>query len=441
MLTLDQLNNKTLNSERRLILQNAKLIQSSGVEIQNACIAIENENIIYAGKAEDFKQNKNDYFAIDVSGYVITAGMINSHTHSPMTFFRGQTRGKAAMIEKVFFPLEKSLTPDLIEPLSYPYLYDALRSGVTCVADHYYMVDGVGRAAEKFGMRAVIGETLADLGGAFPDTKGLDKALAAIDAWPFSSLITPLLAPHAADTVSEIYLKKICQAARSRKLPVHMHLSQTSAEYEEVKKRSGLSPVEYAVKCGIEGPLALVVHLVSATATDFKLLDKNGITVVLCPSSQVQYERLAPIKELFATNVPISIANDCAGSNDSANLLQELKIAALFFKDRLEEYSEKISAASMLKMATLIPARALGLSQLGEIETGKLADLVFWQEDLGVLPNTNLIENLIYSFSSRQVKHVMINGRWVLWNQKLCQQSESVLVAQFQRAMGKLKLN
>jgi 5-methylthioadenosine/S-adenosylhomocysteine deaminase len=169
------------------------------------------------------------------------------------------------MIENFFFPAEKALTPELIEPLSYPYLVDALRSGVTSCVDAYFFMDGMGRAFERLGMRGFIGEHIADLGG--PHDAGKDtwkKVRHWIENWQFSSLVQPVVYAHASDTVSFSLLKEMGDFARTYALPFHMHLSQTWGERQRTMLREKKSPVRYALDAGVIGERSLLVHLVSA---------------------------------------------------------------------------------------------------------------------------------------------------------------------------------
>ena len=355
----------------------------------------------------------------DGSGFIVMPGMINAHTHSAMGFFRGRGHGKENMIESFMFPAEKSLTPELLEPLSYSYIYGGLRSGVTCFADHYYYVEGVGKALERFGLRGVIGETVADLGGAFPGRDRWDLARGLIDSWPFSDRIVPAVAPHASDTVSPELLTEIAAYATKNSIPLHMHLSQTAIEYSRVQKAHSLSPVELAQKCGALTPNSLVVHLISASKNDWKILAKSGAVAGLCTASQIIYEHLAPMVEIAANKVPFALGTDCAACNDSSDIMAEMRITGLMARDRNISLDD-INPGTLLDSVTGVPAKVFGLqNRIGKLAKNYEADLVFCKIDLDALPMTDHLANLIYSMSSRHVKHVMVGGSWRLWNQNL----------------------
>lgn len=355
---------------------------------------------------------------INGRGWLAMPGLINSHTHAAMSFFRGRGHGRENMIESFMFPAEKSLSPDLIEPLSYSYLYGGLLAGVTCFVDHYYYVVGVGKALERFGLRGVIGETIADLGGAFPDCDRTrwSSARQTIESWPFGSLVTPAIAPHAADTVSDDLLKEMASFAKSQRLPLHYHLSQTAGERERVTQQAGMSPVAKAHKAGALGPETLAVHLVSASKDDAALLRDSGTTIGFCPASQIIYENLAPIPLFVEHKLPLALGTDCAACNDTSDILAELRIFALLARDRGIGI-QTLSPAETFASVTTTPAKALGLgSRIGRLRKNYLADVVFCRITPDLLPATDWFANIIFSMTARHVCHVMIDGQWRVWN-------------------------
>lgn len=421
-----------------LLIQGLTLLSDPSTIIADGAILVRDGQILDLGLSSDVRARHPEHAVLDGSGYVAMPGLVNAHTHVAMGFFRGLGHGQEEMIEKFFFPAERSLTRDLLAPLSYSYIYAGLVSGVTCFGDHYYFSDGVAEAFERFGVRAVVGETVADLGGALPGRAGWERWRKLIDAWPYSSRITPAVAPHAVDTCSEALLSELAAYAVQKKLPLHMHLSQTRGEYTRVQQRAGCSPVEVAARCGALTENTLAVHLVTATASDIKILYEHGVTAVLCPASQIIYEYLAPIADLMASDIPLALATDSAASNDTADLFAEMRLLALLAKDRGVAEAER-SPEKILRMTTVHPARALGLSdKIGSLAVGKAADIVFLSTDLSTEPAARLATNLIYSFSSRNVRHVMVDGRFVLYNGKTTLVNEEDLFAEYRAAVKEI---
>ncbi|MBM4253768.1 MAG: amidohydrolase family protein [Deltaproteobacteria bacterium] len=419
-----------------LLITGLTLITEPGTVLPDSGILVRGGQIAEIGPSAVVSGRHQNLTAVDARGYIGMPGLINAHTHVAMGFFRGLGHGQDEMIERFFFPAEKSLTPELLAPLSFSYIYAGLVAGVTCFSDHYYFSEGVAQAMERFGVRGVVGETVADLGGAFPGRASWDRWRRLIDAWPYSSRITPSVAPHAADTCSEALLTELATFARDRKLPLHMHLSQTRGEFQRVQQRAGCTPVEFAHRCGALTDLTLAVHLVTSTVNDHKILCGQGVTAGICPASQIIYEQLAPIADLMRAGVPIALATDAAASNDTADLLAEMRLMALLAQDRGVP-EEHRSPEAILSMTTENPARAIGLaSKIGSLAVGKAADIVFLARDLSTEPSPKLTTNVIYSHTSRNVRHVMVDGRFVLYNGKPTMVDADQLLAEYEAAVA-----
>jgi 5-methylthioadenosine/S-adenosylhomocysteine deaminase len=425
---------------QEFIIGHATLIQGPFLEtISNGAVHVRENRIVAVGPTATIKAKAPEAAFFDASSFIMIPGLFNAHTHVAMGFFRGLGHCKENMIETVLFPAEKSLSPDILQPLSYSYIYDGLRAGVTSFVDHYYFSFGVARAFETFGVRGWIGETVADLGGAFPGRESWNRAKELIESSSFGPLISHLIAPHAADTVSVELLKECADYARQNKIPLHMHLSQTPGERERVKNRDHLSPVAKAAKAGALSESSLVVHLTSADSDDLKIVKDSGATVGYCPTSTLFYDRLARIEEFYELGIPLAIGSDCAASNDSADILSELKIAELLARDHRVP-NDHLSPDHLLAMATTIPAKVLGRQKdLGTIESGKLADLVLLKRSLISEPLDQPLANVIYSMGSRDVSHVMVNGNWALWNREIPDWDESQLLADYREAVNDIR--
>jgi 5-methylthioadenosine/S-adenosylhomocysteine deaminase len=434
--TLGGLKTPLKSGQDRLFEHLVLIAPGSGV-FQDASLLVSADGEISQFGPKDQINCDSNTQRVDARGFLVAPGLINAHTHAPLAFFRGQGHGKTNMIETFLFPAEKSLTPELLEPLSYSYIAGGLKAGVTTFGDHYYMIEGVGKALDRLGMRGFIGETLADLGGAFPDKKTLSSFKKLLEKWPFSDRIKPVMAPHAADTVSKDYLQEIASFAKTEKLPLHMHLSQTAGERQRVTKREGQSPVAYADQCGALFDQTLAVHLVSVDENDLKILAERGVTVGGCPTSQIIYENLAPIEGFVRHHLPIALATDCAASHDSADMLAELKLFNLLAADRGLGPQDPLKS---LDLVTKNAAKVFGAdSYLGGIFKGAQADLVFMDIGLETLPMENPEVNFIYSMSTRNVAHVMVGGDFVLWNGELTKANEEDLKEQYTKACADIK--
>lgn len=367
----------------------------------------------------------------DASPYWIAPGLINAHTHVALSFLRGMAHDTPQMIENLFFRAESHLNANLVESLSLAYLYEGLRSGVTSFADHYYFSDAVAKAMDRLGVRGMVGECVADLGGAFPDRERWDLARHSIENWKHSSRITPVVAPHAADTVSRQLLKDMSAFAKAQQLPLHMHLSQTRGERDRVARREKCSPVVFADQCGALGEKSLLVHLVSADSRDLKIIADRGSSIGFCPASQIIYEKLAPISEFLRLKLPLLLATDCAPSNDSCDLYAELRLSSLLCK---HFHCEGFDLPQLWSSVTSTPARFFNLAS-GVIAEGKSADLVFMRCDTLMEPRAHPLSDLIFASLSKNIEHVMIDGRWVLKDRDLVNMTEGDLREEFSQAV------
>jgi 5-methylthioadenosine/S-adenosylhomocysteine deaminase len=360
-----------------------------------------------------------DWSECNGDGFMAMPPLWNAHTHCALNFFRGlgheaPGNAEASMIEQVLFPAEKNLSPELVEPLSYAHIIEGLRSGVGYFADHYYYVTGVGRALERFGLKGYIGETVADLGGAKPGRDAWDRARNDMERWNFSSRIKPVVAPHAADTVSRPLLTELAKFARSQKIPLHMHLAQTEGEASRVRTRENLSPVELAYQCEALFERTLAVHMVEVNDQDLARIQETKATIGHCPVSQVIYHKLAPIELFRKKGIEIALGTDCGASNDSGNMMQEMKFAAILSRDR----GSIMTAKETLAAATTAPAKVFaGNAGLGLLKKGNPADLNFIKLDFEFFPEHDLHAHFVFSAQQHNVRHQMIDGEWTMWNQ------------------------
>lgn len=412
----------------------AHFLDSRG-DLHVEALVVSGGKIAALGSLEELKAQHPEAIWWDCRGYVLHPGFINGHTHVAMSFMREMAHVSQNMLEDVFFPLESRLTPELIEILSYPSLVMGMKSGVSCFVDHYYHIESVGRALEAFGVRGVIAETLNDSGGAMPGPERLKVAKELLERWPFSERIRPALGPHAMDTVSDKLAHKALEVQRHYGLPLHMHLSQTQVERERVQKACGLTPVERAQQLGLLGPQTLAVHLLSAEGSDWSILRDEGVFGGVCPSSQILYEHLVDLKSLEGEPVPAVLGTDCAASHDSMDLWAELRTYHLLRRQALQT---PVSAELTLKAVWDHPAQWMG-QKLGKLEVGYEADLGFTELTWELAPVHDLRVHFLLSLGSRNFKHLMVAGKWVLFQQEPVTLANSFWAGRYRQAVENLK--
>ncbi|NJE01345.1 amidohydrolase family protein [Thermococcus sp. JdF3] len=350
-------------------------------------------------------------------GYIILPGLVNAHTHTAMSKFRGL--GEDVPIEKwlsdVIWPAELEWRPEDVRRWALLGMAEALANGSTTINDHYFFADEIAKAAQEVGIRAFIGQTVMDT---------IDFTIAAPEEgfrffkdWVGKDgLVTPTLAPHATNTVSLELMSEIGEFARGRNALIHVHLSQSMGEVREVKRRYGLSPVEYLERAGVLGDNLIGVHGIYLSDSEVSLYAKSGAALVHCSLSMAKLEgRIAPIIELFERGTNIALGNDSPNPVGLMDMFTEMRFAAVLNKV-WRRRTDVASAREVFRWATVGGAKALGL-RAGLIKPGYLADLVLINaRKTQFLPGENPHSHVVYSARGSDVELVMVNGEIVYRN-------------------------
>ncbi|ADT84177.1 amidohydrolase family protein [Thermococcus barophilus] len=346
--------------------------------------------------------------------YLLIPGLINAHTHVAMTKFRGigDDLPLDKWLNEVIWPMEKEWSKEEIHKWALIGIAEAIANGSTVINDHYFFADEIAKAAQKLGIRAFVGQTMLDL-VEFPIAEPED-GFRFFKRWKDrDELVKPVLAPHATDTVSLDLLKEIKEFSENEKALIHMHVSQSREEVLRVKRREGILPVEYLKKAGVLNESFIGVHGVYLSEKEVGLYAKSGATLVHCAISLAKLEgSIAPIVDLWEKGGNIALGNDCAASNNSLDMIQEMKFAAILNKVRNHDPT-KASAKDVFYWATLGGAKALKI-KAGLIEKGYLADLVLINiNKLHFLPETNILSHLVYSAKGSDIEMVFVDGELI----------------------------
>ncbi|AKG38175.1 MAG: amidohydrolase family protein [Infirmifilum sp.] len=350
---------------------------------------------------------------IDGREKIVMPGLINAHTHIAMTGFRGLAADAGEVIYKVFWPLEKSLTPDVAYRLALLGALEAVKSGVTVIADHYFFMDEIAKAVEEVGIRGFLGHTYMDIDGPFVGSEELRKALDFVDKWKNHELITPVLAPHATDTVHRENLVFLAEKAKNDKLFLHLHLAQTQREFKVVHERTGFTPVKYALHLGLLGGRTIVAHANYVLNEEKALLAHSGSIIAQCPTTYLLSGTRFHAYDYWQLGGNIAIGTDAPCYNDNTDFFEEMRL--LIFGQRL--LAERVglwNAYDVLEMSTRSTARLLGL-RTGIIKRGFEADLVLLDiKKPHLRPAFNPYALVVYSATTGDVDTVIVKGRIVV---------------------------
>lgn len=398
----------TLDAERRVI--------------ENGAVAVRGDRIVAVGPRGRIAAAFRPRARLDRPSALLAPGLVNAHTHAPMSLLRGLADDKRLRewLEDYIFPAEaRNVNAEFVRWGTRLACLEMMLSGTTTFAEMYYFEDVVAEATREAGLRAVLGETI--IGLAAPDFQTPEAALEFTERFirRFSDdpLITPAVAPHAHYTNSEATFKAARALADRYQVPLMTHLAETRAEREQTLERYGLSPVRLLDSWGILQGRTLAAHAVWVDDADLEILRRRGVGVAHCPSSNSKLASgVAPVARMLAAGLAVGLGTDGpAGSNNDFNLFEEMDLAAKLQKVTTGDPSA-LSARQAVEMATILGARALGLEdRIGSLEPGKRADLILVRLDHPhAAPLYDLYSHMVYALKASDVQDVMVNGRWVV---------------------------
>lgn len=398
----------------------------AGTVLEHHTVVVENSTIRAVLPSADVASPAPGATRIDLPDHVLLPGLINTHTHSPMSLLRGfaDDMDLHVWLEQHIWPAEKAHAgPGFVADGSRLAIAEMIRGGTTCFNDMYFFPDATISVCEEVGMRAVIGIPVIEIEtpwAAHVD-EYLDKGLALVEGSRDSALIDFAFAPHAPYTVSDDTLGKVRALRDELGIPVHIHLLETKWDIKHSTQHHGMHPLLRLQRLGLLDGHMLAVHMTQLTSGDIDRVAASGLHVVHCPQSNLKLASgICPLRDLLQAGVNVALGTDGAASNNDLDLLAEAQSAALLAKG-ISGDASAVSAFEALEMLTINGARALGkASELGSIEVGKKADLC--AVDLSepeTQPLHNVVSQLIYAASRRQVSDVWIGGRRLLQEGRL----------------------
>lgn len=395
------------------IIKNGSLLNSNGDLINRGYLLIENGIIKKVGEAFPLPKNpgKNARI-IDASGCVITPGLVNLHTHSPMSLMKGL--GEDLDIESWFndfvWQFEAKLKPDDIKMGAKLGIAEMLQSGVTAFADHYFYAEKIAEAACDTGIKADVAPTI------FEDEKEIEKNIELVKKWRNkSSRIHFRFGPHSPYVCPRKILKKTAEKAKKLSSEVHIHVSETREQVEESLQEHGQTPFEYLNECGLLEIPAILAHGLWLKEKDIPFLSSEHYMAV-SPKTYLKLGMGRGNIWQFYNELPLSIGTDGAASSNTLNPLEQARLFALLGKDVFTPEDFKLKEIWKLMMKG---HEALNFNS-GALEAGKAADLVIWDlSEFNVFPGNNPIAALLYSSETTQARDVIIDGDFIVKNNRL----------------------
>ena len=403
--------------------------------IKDGAIAIKDTRILKVGTSQEIVGRYSPGMVIDGRHSVVFPGLINTHTHAAMVYFRGiaDDQPLKEWLENHIWPAENRwISPEFVSDAVELACLEMLKGGITTYNDMYFYEDAAAEASKRIGMRAVLGAGILD----FPtkSARTLDEyfhnAESFIKNCKGDSLITPCIAPHALYTCGTETLKRAKSVADTHDIGIHIHLSETKLEMEEIRNRHGMMPVEYLESLGFLDKRVLAAHCVWLTDHEIEILARRGVGVSHCIESNLKLASgIAPVVKMLKSGVKVTFGTDGAASNNDLNILSEMSTAAKLHK-AVSGDPTALNAKTALLMATRWGAEVLGLGKFtGSIEEGKAADLVMANLDKPhLVPMYNIYSHIVYSMRPSDVEVVMVDGKIVINDGKLTTSDESEIL-------------
>ncbi|MCW5876154.1 MAG: amidohydrolase family protein [Anaerolineales bacterium] len=411
-------------------------------QYEQGAVAVKGDSILAVGPQAEITRQYSAAETVDCGGKVLMPGLVNAHTHVPMTLLRGlsdDTRLDVWLLGYIM-PVERQfVNPEFVKLGTSIGSAEFIRSGITCFADMYYFESAVAEATAAAGLRAVCGQTVMRFPS--PDAQSYEDSLALtrefIQEWLGHPLIVPAVSPHAPYSCTEEILQACAALAVEFDVPLHTHIAETSFEVENARRDWGMPVVPYVKKQNLFDAKVLAAHCVHIDSGEINTLSHHHAGVAHNPSSNLKLASgAAPVAEMLKAGLNVGIGTDGPASNNDLDMFEEVRLAAFLSKYRTNDPTS-LPAITALLMATRLGAQAMHIGHLtGSLTPGKRADLIL--VDIHKLHNSphfsrdpnGVYAQLVYASKSTDVSDVMVNGKWLMREHQLLTLDEAELLAE-----------
>ena len=445
-----------------MLFTNATIITMNPTRaiITGGAIAIKDNRIAAVGKTDALLRQYSGDQVIDVKGKLIIPGLIDTHVHLAQALIRGCADDMALiqwLCERVWV-LQGNFTHDDGYVSARLCIAEMLKSGTTTFLEsmlaHRYGFDGIARAVDESGIRACLAGIVMDIGTYATQSSSMHPGMVesretslfgVLDMhskWhgAANDRVHVWFGPRTPGGVSSELYREMSDYAHQRDMGITMHLAEVEADKIFLNEKYGLSPVYYAESVGLLGPKTVLVHMVWLARADIDKLAETRTSVSHNPSSNSKLASgVCKVPQMLASGVNVALGCDGGPSNNDYDLVREMKLAAIIHKAVTND-PLIVPAETVLEMATINGARALGLEQeIGSLEAGKKADLVVIDLNrLHTTPSPNPISSLVYAATGAEVDTVVVDGRIVVEHGQLLTMDENEVMEQAHQHAGAL---
>jgi cytosine/adenosine deaminase-related metal-dependent hydrolase len=404
----------------------------------DGAVLIDKGVISQVGKTVDVKPQRRADFEIDAKGNVVLPGLVDTHVHLAQALIRGSADDTSLIdwLQKFVWPLQGNFDAQDGKVSAELCMLEMIKSGTTTFLESLlhsrYGFDGIAEAVDRAGMRGILAKTVMGLPG-YGSEKSImhpgmveegETCLREVEdyfkRWNAKAddrIRVWYGARSLGGCTPELYTQ-IASGAKRLGTGVTMHMSEVQEDVRYTKKEFGKMPAEFMDQVGLVGPNIVFAHGVWLTENEWDILARKGAHVAHCPSSNMKLSSgIAKVSEMMQAGVNVGIGCDGGPSNNSYDMIREMKTASLLQKVKTMD-PLALTAETVLEMATIKGARVLGLQeQIGSIETGKKADLIILNmQKPHLTPTFNPVSNIVYAAEGSDVETTIIDGKIIMEN-------------------------
>ena len=397
-----------------MLFKNINIIDENFEYIENYYVGVDGDVIDYIGKKLPDKNYKREY---NGTGKLLMPGLVNAHSHVPMTLLRGYAENMKLQdwLNLSIFPFEAKMTAEDIYNGSLLGFAEMVRFGIVSTTDMYFMDDYIAKAAADAQIKCNL-----SIGATSFDDKGYYE-LAVYEENNYliknyhnteNGRIKIDLSLHAEYTSNEKTVKQLAEFAADKNLRMHLHLSETKQEHEQCIQRHKMTPAAYFYKNGIFNIPTTAAHCIWLEDEDFYILKEKNVTAACCPVSNLKLASgFCNAPKLYEKEINVALGTDGAASNNNLNIFDDLKIFALVYKAAFND-ATSITPKQAIMSATKNGAVSQGRDDCGTIKIGNKADLTVLDLDKPwSTPNHNALNNIVYSALGSDVVLTMVDGK------------------------------
>jgi 5-methylthioadenosine/S-adenosylhomocysteine deaminase len=397
-----------------LIVRGATILtMNDAFDVVTGDVAVRDGRIASIGGTADIPGAR----VIDARGCYLLPGFIQTHIHLCQTLFRGYADDLALMdwLKTRVWPMEAAHTPRSLAAAAQWAAAELIQTGTTTALtmETVHDTDAVFEALEPMGLRAVVGKCMMDADEAVPSrlmeqtAHSIDESVAIAKRWHgrANGRLRAAFAPRFAVSCSRELLEAVARLAVEHDLVIHTHASENRDEIALIKARTGRKNIDYLADTGLTSKHLCLAHCVWVDDAEQSLLAERDVKVLHCPGSNLKLgSGLAPVVEMRAKGISVSLGADGAACNNHLDMFEEMRLAAVL--QSVRHHPGALTARDAVWMATREGARALGLErEIGSIETGKRADLILVDAQ-----GPDPYSTIVYASRGTNVKMTIVDG-------------------------------